>query len=78
MNKSDPAKYISWAEAISKYFEKVGLCAEFDLLRATPAIGVKNLALQNVLKKKNRYDMKCNTKCKAQKRLRISSSLMFL
>lgn len=45
-----------WAVAMSKYFKKVGLCAHFDILRATPAIQIKKLALDKIIEELKALD----------------------
>ena len=39
-----------WAKAFSKHFGMVGLCAQLDIMRATPAIEFKRLAMEKVIK----------------------------
>jgi len=45
-----------WAKAMSKYFAKVELCAYFEILRATPAIEIKKLAMEKVIKELKALD----------------------
>lgn len=54
--KITEAENASWAEAISKYFAKVGLCAHLEILRRTPAIEFKKLAMESVIKKLKALD----------------------
>ena len=40
-----------WAEVMSKYFAKIQLCAHLEILRATPAIEMKKMAMESIIKK---------------------------
>lgn len=52
------AENVSWAKAISKYFGMIGLCAHLDILRATPAIEFKRLAIESIIKKMKALEAK--------------------
>ncbi len=54
--KKTEAEAKEWAEAMSKYFAKVGLCAHFDILRATPAIELKKMAMNKIIKELKALD----------------------
>ena len=50
------AENVSWAKAMSKYFAKVGLYAHLEILRATPAIEFKKLAMEKIIKELKALD----------------------
>ncbi len=52
------AENVLWAKAISKYFGMVGLCAQLDIMRATPAIEFKKLAMDKVIKELKAMEVK--------------------
>jgi len=51
MKKAALLKQTSRLNAVNKYFEMVGLCAELELIKATPATQVKKWVMENILKK---------------------------
>lgn len=49
-------KDVSWVEALSKYFARIGFCVHLEILRATPAIEFKKQAMDSVIKKLKALD----------------------
>ncbi len=43
-------EFSPWQKALMKYFTMVGLCAHLNILRATPAIEFKKVAMDKIIK----------------------------
>ncbi len=54
--KMTAKEFSPWQEALIKYFAKVGLCAHLEMLRATPAIEFKKLAMDKIIKELEALD----------------------
>ncbi len=51
-------EFSPWQKALIKYFTMVGLCAHLEIMRATPAIEFKRLAMEKVIKELNALEAK--------------------
>jgi len=50
MKKSDSTKDVAWQEAFIKYFKRIELRVRYGMIMATPAVEIKKLAMEKILK----------------------------